>query len=110
MRFEDHFSSLDQSYSFGCVLQCLEVQTTNEHWTRQFIDRTLQGSNQNLFKMVTVEGFGFYLNSWERCMIHQQSKSQENRLKMLEALIANEKEKPTLQYLLSPSMNLMDNN
>jgi hypothetical protein len=31
-RFEDHFSTLDQSYSFGLVLKRLEIQTTNEKW------------------------------------------------------------------------------
>lgn len=45
VRFEDHFSTLDQSYSFGLVLKRLEIQTTNENWERKYVDRSERGSS-----------------------------------------------------------------
>ena len=71
-RFEDHFSG-DQSYSFGLVMKLLEVSTTNESWIPKYIDRTQNGSNQNLYKLARIEGFGLYLNPNDKIIIHQQT-------------------------------------
>jgi len=65
--------TLNQSYSFGIVLKKLEIQTTNSQWAPQYVDRSQSGSNQNLYKLVVIEGLGFYLNHEEKSIIYQQT-------------------------------------
>ena len=39
IRFEDHFSS-NASYTFGLVMESLDLETTNSKWVPEYIDRT----------------------------------------------------------------------
>lgn len=62
IRFEDAQLSR-RPLSMGITLQEFEVNTTNENWSPEFIDRTLaKNQGKPLQKMLTLRNLGFYCN------------------------------------------------
>ena len=83
VRLEEHFSG-DSSYTFGAMLSSLDINTTNENWYPQYVDRNK--TTTNLFKLLKVEGLSIYVNPNDSFIIHQQTTNQEHRILMLESL------------------------
>ena len=108
-RLEDHFSG-DTSYTFGIVMKALEVHTTNEQWAATFIDRS-QKNQANLYKLLTIEDFGFYLNPNDNFIIHQQTKNPDHQVQMMDSIFfiqdhlvqKNNGPASNLNYVLNPS-------
>ena len=103
IRFEDHYS-VDSSYTCGLILRLFEVQTTNGQWVQKYIDRTQSGENPNLFKVINIEGFAFYLNPHDTFIIHQQTEDPTKRIQLMDALMSTESK--LLQFILKPSKSI----
>jgi hypothetical protein len=60
IRFEDTHL-FREPISMGLTLQELSVDTTNESWQKEFIDRTVEANKQKpLNKLLSLRNFGFY--------------------------------------------------
>ena len=62
IRYEDS-KNFREPLALGITLEMLDIETTNEFWKTQFIDRT---NNANKFKplqkIISLNNFGFYCN------------------------------------------------
>ena len=62
IRYEDT-NFFDRPLSMGITLERLSINTTNENWESQFIDRTLQRNKDlPLNKFFDLRNIGFYCN------------------------------------------------
>jgi len=70
-------------YSLGFTLQEMLIVNTNENWEEQFIDRNKQ-KDLNVFKLLKIQNFGFYLKTDENYFISLESnKSGSGGIKKL---------------------------
>ena len=60
IRYEDSVG-LSQPLSLGITMEKLDIETTNENWESQFIDRTINENNfKPMMKIINLSNFGFY--------------------------------------------------
>lgn len=62
LRFEDS-KNYSEPLSLGLTLEKLDIETTNEFWQSEFIDRTRQDNKYKpLQKIINLSKLGFYCN------------------------------------------------
>lgn len=62
VRFEDS-KNYSEPLSLGLTMEKLDIETTNEFWESEFIDRTRQDNkNKPLQKIINLSKLGFYCN------------------------------------------------
>jgi vacuolar protein sorting-associated protein 13A/C len=54
--------------STGLTLQAIELCTTDNNWSKQFVDRAKE-QNATLFKLLSIKQFGVYHKTEETCLL-----------------------------------------
>ncbi len=82
IRYEDSMN-FQEPLSLGLTMEKLEIETTNEQWEPEFIDRTHQENKKKpLLKMINLSNIGFYCSpkdcvSRQICKIEDKDKQFE---------------------------------
>ena len=82
VRYEDSMN-FQEPLSLGLTMEKLDIETTNEKWEPEFIDRTHQENKKKpLLKMINLSNIGFYCSpkdceSRQICRIEDSAKQFE---------------------------------
>lgn len=70
-----HIVFRNHTSSAGVILQSLSLVTTDHNGNRTFVDRTLGAKDSFLYKMLQINGFGFYLDENTPFVISEHTQS-----------------------------------